>query len=62
MDNNSETVFLYLDDTIGADIKCAMQYNSIKTAKMFLENYERREYNGDSSGFVPLFVTREYTF
>jgi hypothetical protein len=61
-----ETEFIYSNDesypdTLGTDIRYAMRFDK-QAAKWFLEDYERREYNGEPSGFVPLHVTREYTF
>jgi hypothetical protein len=60
--SHPETDFIYPNDEIGTDIKRALQCVNMKTARMVLEDYERSESGGLSSGFVPLLVTREYTF
>jgi hypothetical protein len=60
--SHPETDFMYPEDKVGTDIRCALRCVNLKTAKMVLEDYEYREYGGKPSGFAPLFVTKEYTF
>lgn len=60
--NRPETEFIYPKYEIGTEIEHALRCVNLEAAQMVLEDYEHYECGDKSSGFAPLFVTREYTF
>jgi hypothetical protein len=60
--SNDETVFLCQDYEISSNVDNALRCRGKTCAEWVLEYYENTECNGESSGFVPLLVTREYAF
>ena len=60
-DIDTDTVFLGADDVFVDNIREALKATSKKTARMLIQDYERR-HDFEPSGLVPVFVTNEITW